>query len=82
MFYIIATIVLAVVSVIVTVAVTLQESKSSGLSASISGGAGSQSYWGRQGKGKTKEARLAKITLIAGILFIVIAILLNVGAFK
>ncbi|MGI6072817.1 MAG: preprotein translocase subunit SecG [Lachnospiraceae bacterium] len=75
-FYLIATIVMVIMSVVLVVAVVLQESQSSGLSGSISGG--SSNYWSGS---RSKEGRLAKITTIAGIIFIVAAILLNVGLF-
>lgn len=61
------------------VAVCLQEGKSAGLSGSISGG--SDSYWSRN-KGRSKEGRLEKITIVVMIVFFVIAILLNIGLFS
>jgi len=76
--YIILSIIIAIVSIILIIAVTLQDSKSYGLSASISGG--SSNYWSGT-KGRSKEGRLIKITTIAGIAFFIIAILLNVGIF-
>ena len=79
MFYLIASIIIAIASVIMIVAVCLQEGKSAGLSGSISGG--SDSYWSRN-KGRSKEGKLEKITIIVMIAFFVIAILLNFGFFK
>lgn len=79
MFYLIASIIIAIASVIMIVAVCLQEGKSAGLSGSISGG--SDSYWSRN-KGRSKEGKLEKITIIVMIAFFIIAILLNFGFFK
>ena len=78
-FYLIATIVVSIISVILILAIIFQESKSYGLSGSISGG--SSNYWSSGTKGRTKQGKLVKITTIAGIVFLVAAILLNVGLF-
>lgn len=78
MFYLIATIIVSIVSVIMIIVVCLQEGKSAGLSSSISGG--SDTYWSRN-KGRSKEGRLEKITIIMTVIFFVVAILLNVGLF-
>lgn len=78
MFYLIATIIITIASVILIVAVCLQEGKSAGLSGSISGG--SETYWSRN-KGRSKEGRLEKITIIMMIIFFIAAIVLNVGLF-
>lgn len=60
------------------IAICLQEGKSAGLSGSISGG--SDTYWSKN-KGRSKEGKLEKITIIVTIVFFVAAILLNVGLF-
>ena len=60
------------------IVICLQEGKSAGLSSSISGQ--SETYWSRN-KGRSKEGRLERITIIMGIVFFVAAILLNVGLF-
>ena len=78
MFYLIGTIIVAVVSVIMIIVVCLQEGKSAGLSGSISGG--SDTYWSRN-KRRSKEGRLEKITIVLMVIFFVVAILLNVGLF-
>ena len=78
MFYLIATIIVTIASVILIIAVCLQAGKSAGLSGSISGG--SETYWSRN-KGRSKEGRLEKITIIMMVIFFVAAILLNVGLF-
>ena len=78
MFYLIATIIVTIASVILIIAVCLQEGKSAGLSGSISGG--SETYWSRN-KGRSKEGKLEKITIIMTVIFFIAAILLNVGLF-
>lgn len=60
------------------IVVCLQEGKSAGLSSSIAGG--SETYWSKN-KGRSKEGRLEKITIIVTVIFFVAAILLNVGLF-
>lgn len=77
-FYIIATIVISIASVVMIIVVCLQEGKSAGLSSSITGG--SDTYWSRN-KGRSKEGKLEKITIIATVVFFIAAILLNVGFF-
>ena len=61
-----------------TVVVLLQEGKSAGLGA-LSGA--SESYWA-QNKGRSKEGVKVLITRIAAILFVVLAIALNLKFFK
>lgn len=78
MFYTIGAIILGIVSIIVCLVIALQEAKSSGLGAGIAGG--SDTYWSRN-KAKSKEGRLVRITVIASVIFFVLAILLNVRAF-
>ena len=78
MFYTIATIVISIISVILIVAIVLQEGKSAGLSSSLAGS--SETYWAKN-KSRSKEGKLERITTIAGIVFFVLAILLNVGMF-
>ena len=77
-FYLIATIVISIASVVMIIVVCLQEGKSAGLSSSISGG--SDTYWSRN-KGRSKEGKLEKITIIMTVVFFIAAILLNVGLF-
>jgi len=77
--YMIATIVITIVSIILIIAIVVQQSKSSGLSSGLSGG--SDTYWSRN-RGRSKEGKLERITLIAGIVFMVLAVILNIGLFK
>ena len=78
MFYLIATIVISIISVILIIAIVLQQGKSAGLSSSLAGS--SETYWSKN-KSNSKEGKLERITIIAGIVFFVAAILLNVGLF-
>lgn len=78
--YILLTIIIAIVSIIIILAVLFQQSKSYGLSSSIGGGNGpQQSYWSKN-KSRSREGKLKRATIIAGIVFFVAAILLNVSA--
>ncbi|GFI22709.1 MAG: preprotein translocase subunit SecG [Lachnospiraceae bacterium] len=72
---IILTIILIVVSIAFTVIVLMQEGKSAGLGA-ISGAA--ETYWGRN-KGRSMEGALVKLTKILGIVFMLLAIVLNIN---
>ena len=78
MFYLIATIVISIISVVLVIAICLQQGKSAGLSSSLAGS--SETYWSKN-RGRSKEGKLEKITTIAGIVFFILAILLNVGLF-
>lgn len=66
-------ILLAVASIILIASVLLQSGNSSGLSGSIAGGA-EQLFSKKKSKGY--EAILAKVTAVAAVLFIVIAVVL------
>ena len=68
-------IVFVIVSLIMTIVVLMQESKSSGLGA-IAGAA--DSYWGKN-KGRSMEGKLVKITRVCAVLFLVIALVLNIN---
>ena len=74
---IVLTVVFIIICVAVSAIVLLQEGKSAGLG-SISGAA--ESYWGKN-KGRSMEGALVKITRVLTILFIVIAIVLNISRF-
>ena len=66
-------ILLAVASLILIVSVLMQSGNSAGLSGSIAGGA--EQLFGKK-KSKGYEAILAKITKVAAVLFVVLAIVL------
>jgi preprotein translocase subunit SecG len=68
-------IVFIILSVVITVVILMQEGKSAGLGA-ISGAA--DTYWGKN-KGRSMEGMLVKLTRIAVILFLLIAVVLNMG---
>ena len=77
MLRILLTIIFILVCIALTALVLLQEGKSAGLGA-ISGAA--ESYWGKN-KGRSMEGNLLKITKILAIVFIVVAVLLNISWF-
>lgn len=68
-------IVFLIISVLLAIIVMMQEGKEGGLTSSMSGG-GSDTYWSKN-KGKSKDAVLRKITVLLGILFIGLALLLS-----
>jgi len=74
---VILTILFILVCIAITVLVLMQEGKSAGLGA-ISGAA--ESYWGKN-KGRSMEGMLVKLTKICAVLFIVLAVILNLNVF-
>ena len=56
--------------------VFMQESKQNGLSGAISGAA--DTYWGKN-KGRSMEGKLVTITKVLSVLFVLIAIILNIN---
>ena len=72
---IILTVIFIVMCIALTVLVLMQEGKAAGLGA-ISGAA--ETYWGKN-KGRSMEGMLVKLTRIFVILFLVIAMVLNLG---
>ena len=62
---------------VLTVVVLMQEGKSQGLGA-IAGAA--ESYWGKN-KGRSMEGMLVKLTRALAVLFMVLAILLNLNTY-
>ena len=75
MIRIILTIVFVILCIAMTVIVLMQEGKSAGLGA-ISGMA--ETYWGKN-KGRSMEGKLVTITKVLAVLFVVIAIILNIN---
>ena len=71
----ILTIVFIIISIAITVVILMQEGKSAGLGA-IAGAA--DTYWGKN-KGRSMEGMLVKITRACVVLFLVIAMVLNMG---
>lgn len=72
---IVLTIILIIVSIAFTVIVLMQEGKSAGLGA-ISGAA--ETYWGKN-KGRSMEGALVKLTKVLGVVFMLLAIVLNIN---
>ena len=75
------TIIFLAVCIAMIVIVLMQEGKSAGLG-SIGGVASAQdTYWSKN-KGRSMEGVLVKVTRVLMILFLVIAVILNIGSFK
>ena len=70
-------ILLAIDCIALTIVVLVQEGKSAGL-ATIGGMA--DSYWG-QNKGRSMEGTLVKVTRVLAVLFILLALALNLKVF-
>ena len=70
------TVIFVIICIALTVVVLLQEGKSAGLGV-VNGS--SDTYWGKN-KGRSMEGTLEKITRVLVILFLVIALLLNILA--
>lgn len=73
----ILTVIFILVSLALTVIILMQEGKSAGLGA-IAGAA--DTYWGKN-KGRSMEGMLVKGTRVLVILFLLLAIVLNIGIF-
>ncbi|MGN0472349.1 MAG: preprotein translocase subunit SecG [Lachnospiraceae bacterium] len=67
-------IVFILISIVITIIVLMQEGKSAGLGA-ISGAA--ETYWGKN-KGRSMEGTLNKISTVLVVLFMVLALVLNI----
>ena len=78
MLKIILSVIFILICVALTVVVLLQEGKSAGLG-TISGAA--DTYWGHN-KGRSMEGTLVKVTRIVAALFIILAVVLNLGIFN
>jgi preprotein translocase subunit SecG len=74
---IVLTIIFIIDCIVLTAIVLLQEGKSAGLGA-VAGAA--ETYWGKN-KGRSMEGKLVKITKIASVLFMVLAIVLNLNVY-
>lgn len=74
---IVLTVIFILVCIALTVSVLMQEGKSAGLG-TISGAA--ESYWGKM-KGRSMEGMLSKITKVLAVLFVLLAIVLNLNVF-
>lgn len=74
---ILLTVIFIFVCIALVVLVLMQEGKSAGLGA-ISGVA--ETYWGKN-KGRSMEGQLVKITKVLALLFMVLAVVLNLSVF-
>lgn len=74
----ILTIVFILISIVITVIILMQEGKNAGLGA-IAGAA--DTYWGKN-KGRSMEGILVKITKIGVVVFLVLAVVLDLGIWK
>ncbi len=72
---IVLTFILILFSIAFPVIVLMQEGKSAGLGA-ISGAA--ETYWGKN-KGRSMEGALVKFTKVLGVVFMLLAIVLNIN---
>lgn len=68
-------VVFIILSIVITVTILMQEGKSAGLGA-IAGAA--ETYWGKN-KGRSMEGMLVKLTRVCVILFLVLAMVLDLG---
>ena len=73
----ILTVIFVLVCVAAVILVLLQEGRSAGLGA-IAGAA--ETYWGKN-KGRSMEGQLVKITKVLALLFMVLAVVLNLSVF-
>ena len=71
----ILTVILILVSIAFTIVVLMQEGKSAGLGA-ISGAA--ETYRGKN-KGRSMEGALVRITTVLGVVFMILAVVLNIN---
>lgn len=69
-------IIFVIICVALTIIVLMQESKQNGLSGAICGAA--DTYWGKN-KGRSMEGKLVTITKVLAVLFILIAVILNIN---
>ena len=75
---IVLTIIFVIDCIALSAIILLQEGKSAGLG-TISGAA--DTYWG-QNKGRSMEGTLVKVTRVVAVLFIVLAVVLNLKVFS
>jgi preprotein translocase subunit SecG len=69
--------VLIAVAIFLTVIVLAQSGKDKSLSGTIAGGASSDTYFGKN-KGQSREKLLARLTMVAAIVFAVLVVVLYV----
>lgn len=74
---IVLTVFFILVCVALVVLVLMQEGKSAGLGAI---GGSTETYWGKN-KGRSMEGRLVKFTTVLAVLFMLLAVILNLNIF-
>ena len=75
------TILYLIICIAIVILVMVQDTKSQGLGAALSGTSQSSSYWSKN-KGRSKEGMLNKLTIILAIVFIVLSVVLSLSAFQ
>lgn len=71
------TVAFIIICVLLVILVMMQESKSEGLSGTMSGMG--ESYWSKN-KGRSREGNLMKWTAILAVVFLVLTVILNIMA--
>lgn len=74
---IIGGVLLLIASLFIVLVTLLQESKQQGMTSAIGGGVNNDSFYGKN-SGRTREAKLEKLTRIMAIVFFVITLAANV----
>ena len=72
----IITVLFVLVCIVLTVIVLMQEGKNNGLSGAISGSG--ETYWSKN-KGRSMEGKLGNITKILAVVFLIMAVVLNMN---
>ena len=67
-----------IVCLAIIILATLQSEKSSGASSTIMGGTSGEGNFYDKNKGRTKEGRMKKWTIILGIVFVILSIALGI----
>lgn len=65
-----------IICIALIIAATIQTKENSGASATITGSGANNFY--EKNKGRTKEGRMKRITIMLGVLFVIFAILLGI----
>lgn len=72
----VVTVIFIALCVALVILVMLQESKTSGLTGTVSGMA--DTYWGKN-KGRSMEGKLVKWTAVLGVIFFILTVVLNMN---
>ena len=71
-------VIMLIVCIVMIVSILLQKGAKEGMSGALTGGS-SDTYYGKGGK-RGVDAVMAKLTTVCGVLFVILALLLNVFA--